>query len=69
MLSFFIISFQRVAVKDPPQSELTTDGIPKNPSHPWRKAVPASEAEASDNGMQWKNLVVLQIAVSRNLFP
>ena len=52
MFNFFIISLQRLAVKDPPQSELTTEGMPKKANHPLRKAVPASEAEASDNGMQ-----------------
>ena len=67
--SFFIISFQRLAVKDPPESDDTTDGIPKKASHPWRNAVAAADAVASGKGIQWTNLVVLHIAVSKNFIP
>ena len=63
MLSFFIICFHRLAVKEPPWSEDTTDGTPKMASQPWRKAVAASEAEASFKGIPCRYLVVLHIAV------
>ena len=69
MFNLDIIPFQRPATKDPPLSEVTKEGRPKKEAHEVRKAVAASDEEASLRGMACRKRLVLQIAVSRNLYP
>ena len=69
MLRLDIMSFHKLAVKDAPLSDVTTDGRPSHATHWCRKAEATSDDEASFNGIAVKNLVDLQIAVSRNLYP
>ena len=54
-------------MNDPPLSEVTKDGSPKKAAQWVRKAVAASEDEASLSGIACKKRVVLQIAVNKNL--
>ena len=53
-------------MKEPPLSEVTKDGNPKKAAQWVRKAVAASDDEASLNGIACRKRVVLQIDVSRN---
>ena len=61
------MSFQRLAVKEPPLSEVTTVGTPKKATQEFKKAVAAAWDEASVIGAACTNLVVLSTAVSRYL--
>ena len=61
--------FQIPAINDPPLSDVTKDGRPKKDAHEVKKAVAASDEEASLRGIACRNRLVLQMAVRRNLYP
>ena len=67
MFNFDIIPFQMPATKEPPLSDVTSEGNPKKDVQEVRKAVAASDDEASRSGIACRNRLVLQIAVSKNL--
>ena len=67
MLSLDIIPFQSSATNEPPLSDVTKDGRPKKDVQCVRKAVAASEDEASLRGIACRKRVLLQMAVSKNL--
>ena len=67
MLSLDIIPFQSPAINDPLLSEVSRDGNPKKEAQEVRKAVAASENEASRSGMACRNRLVPLMAVSKNL--
>ena len=46
------MSFHRLAVKEAPLSDVTTEGKPSHGTQDWRKAEATSEDEASLSGMQ-----------------
>ena len=56
-------------MKDPPLSEVTREGTPKKDVQEVRKAVAASDEDASLRGIACRNRLVLQMAVSKNLYP
>ena len=61
------MDFQSSATNEPPLSDDTRDGRPKKDAQWVKKAVAASEDEASFKGIACKNLVDLHIIVRRNL--
>ena len=67
MFNFDIIPFQMPATNDPPLSDVTNEGNPKKDAQEVRKAVAASDDEASRRGMAWRKRLVLQMAVSKYL--
>ena len=67
MLSLDIIPFQSPAINDSLLSEVSRYGNPKKEAQEVRKAVAASDDEASRRGMAWRKRLVLQMAVSKYL--
>ena len=67
-MSLSMTPFQRLDVNEAPLSEVMTEGTPMRGTYPCKKAVAASDEDASLRGQTWRNLVVLQMAVSRYLF-
>ena len=64
-----IMSLQRFAVKDPPLSEVTTDGKPSHATQWCKKADATSEDDASLKGIAVRNLVDLHMAVNKKRYP
>ena len=67
MFNFFIMSFQMLAMKEAPLSEVTLAGTPERDSQPWRKAEAASVEDASLRGRALKYLEDLHTQVRRYL--
>ena len=67
IFNFFIISFQKLEMKDAPLSEVTRLGTPNKASQWCRKAAAAASEVASRSGIAWVNRVVLHTQVSKNL--